>query len=153
MIGPSAPNGPPVPIAIAAEIGLAIAVRMATRLCLVMHRLHRLGDAVAADHRGHLGHQADQDRPDDRRQHDRPAHVKFRHGPFAKRDVMEQGDVGDQADEADQHPRRSAPGNADHCRDEAQQQQAAAWRSRNHARQHIVARYVGGWTVTLSSRA
>ena len=35
MIGPSAPNGAPVPMAIAAEIGLAIAVRGATRLCLV----------------------------------------------------------------------------------------------------------------------
>ena len=32
MIGPSAPNGPPVPIAIAADSGLAIAVRGAIRL-------------------------------------------------------------------------------------------------------------------------
>ena len=35
MIGPSAPNGAPVPMAMAAEIGLAIAVRGAMRLCLV----------------------------------------------------------------------------------------------------------------------
>ena len=35
MIGPSAPNGPPVPIAIAADAGLAIAVRGAIRLCFV----------------------------------------------------------------------------------------------------------------------
>ena len=32
MIGPSAPNGPPVPIAIAAEIGLSTATRGCTRL-------------------------------------------------------------------------------------------------------------------------
>jgi hypothetical protein len=35
MIGPSAPNGAPVPMAMAAEIGLAMAIRGATRLCLV----------------------------------------------------------------------------------------------------------------------
>jgi hypothetical protein len=35
MIGPSAPNGPPVPIAIAADSGLAKAVRGAIRLCFV----------------------------------------------------------------------------------------------------------------------
>ncbi len=35
MIGPSAPKGAPLPMAIAAESGLAIAVRGATRLCLV----------------------------------------------------------------------------------------------------------------------
>ena len=35
MIGPSAPNGPPVPMAIAAERGLASAVRGEIRLCLV----------------------------------------------------------------------------------------------------------------------
>ena len=34
MIGPSAPNGPPVPMAMAADSGLAIAVRGAMRLCL-----------------------------------------------------------------------------------------------------------------------
>ena len=35
MIGPSAPNGAPVPMAIAAESGLATAVRGAMRLCFV----------------------------------------------------------------------------------------------------------------------
>ena len=35
MIGPSAPNGAPVPIAIAADAGLATAVRGAMRLCFV----------------------------------------------------------------------------------------------------------------------
>ena len=35
MMGPSAPNGAPVPIAMAAEIGLAMAVRGEMRLCLV----------------------------------------------------------------------------------------------------------------------
>jgi hypothetical protein len=35
MIGPSAPNGPPVPIEIAAEIGLRNIMRSGTRLSLV----------------------------------------------------------------------------------------------------------------------
>jgi len=35
MIGPSAPNGPPVPIAIAADSGLAMAARGWMRLCFV----------------------------------------------------------------------------------------------------------------------
>ena len=35
MMGPSAPKGPPVPMAMAAERGLASAVRGAMRLCLV----------------------------------------------------------------------------------------------------------------------
>ena len=35
MIGPSAPNGPPVPMLIAADSGFAIAVRGWMRLCLV----------------------------------------------------------------------------------------------------------------------
>ena len=35
MMGPSAPKGAPVPMASAAETGLAMAVRGATRLCLV----------------------------------------------------------------------------------------------------------------------
>ena len=33
MIGPSAPNGPPVPIAIDADAGFAIAVRGSITLC------------------------------------------------------------------------------------------------------------------------
>ena len=35
MIGPSAPKGPPVPMAMAAERGLASAARGLIRLCLV----------------------------------------------------------------------------------------------------------------------
>ncbi len=35
MIGPSAPNGPPVPMATAADVGLATAARGETRLCRV----------------------------------------------------------------------------------------------------------------------
>ena len=51
MIGPSAPNGAPVPIAIAAEIGLATRGARRDAALLGEDRLHRLGDAVAADHR------------------------------------------------------------------------------------------------------
>ena len=49
MIGPSAPNGPPVPIAIAAESGLRNVIRGGDAALVEEHLLHRLGDAVAAD--------------------------------------------------------------------------------------------------------
>ena len=48
MIGPSAPNGPPVPMAIAAESGLRNVMRAGCGSGCE-HLLHRLGDAVAAD--------------------------------------------------------------------------------------------------------
>ena len=119
-------------MAMAAEIGLAIAVRRATRLCLVITASIASGMPWPRITGATLAIKLISDRPDHRRQHDRPAHVKVRHGPFTQRDVMEQGDVGDQADEADQHPGRPSPGDPDHCRDEAQQEQAAARSSRDH---------------------
>ena len=58
MIGPSAPNGPPVPMAIAAETGLATRDPGRDAALALEHRLHRLGDAVAADGRRPPGEQA-----------------------------------------------------------------------------------------------
>ena len=49
MIGPSAPNGPPVPMATAADTGLAIAVRGEMRLSPVSTASCASGDPVAAD--------------------------------------------------------------------------------------------------------
>ena len=68
MIGPSAPNGPPVPMATAADSGLAIAVRGAMRLWrtstasiasgmpwprMTGDQRARSADDVGAEHGGH----------------------------------------------------------------------------------------------------
>ena len=64
MIGPSAPNGPPDPIEIAADIGLSRATFGETRLPFDENRFNRLGDAVAADaFRAVSRHQADDQPP------------------------------------------------------------------------------------------
>ena len=98
MIGPSAPNGPPVPMAIAAESGLAMAVRGAIRLWLDEDRLHRLGDAVAPDDRrplGQTGHrQGSQHRGDHQpcRWVEFPERRQFPPRPPEQGQVREQGD-------------------------------------------------------------
>ena len=64
MIGPSAPKGPPVPMAMAAESGLRNVMRGGDAALVEEHLLHRLGDAVAADGlRPVARHQADDDPP------------------------------------------------------------------------------------------
>ena len=61
MIGPSAPNGPPLPIEIAEETGFRIATALA-----VENGLNRLGNAVAPDlFRSEAGHQANDQAPHD----------------------------------------------------------------------------------------
>ena len=77
MIGPSAPNGAPVPIAIAADTGLAMRRAGCDAALLGEHRLHRLGDAVAADHRRPLREQADQQRAADRGDEERPRRLQL----------------------------------------------------------------------------
>ena len=58
MIGPSAPNGPPVPMLIALEMGFKMASRGCTRLPFDQDALHSFGDAVSADLLGpEAGHQ------------------------------------------------------------------------------------------------
>ena len=67
MIGPSAPNGPPVPIEMAAETGFRKVNRAGNAAVVDEHLLHRLGDAVAADRLGTVaGHEADDQAADDR---------------------------------------------------------------------------------------
>ena len=49
MIGPSAPNGPPEPIEIAADSGLSTRELGLDAAAAQQDRLERLGNAVAAD--------------------------------------------------------------------------------------------------------
>ena len=131
MIGPSAPNGPPVPMAMAADSGFAMAVRGATLLRRGEHRLHRLGDAVAADDRrppreqrhdrasGHGGQ--DDERPDVERRV-----VRERRAP-----LMEEEEVREDRDETDQHPRRAARDEPDADCEAAQEQKTTGWVTRH----------------------
>ena len=60
MIGPSAPNGPPVPMLMALEIGFKMARRGCDPAAVDEDPLHGLGDAVAPDLLGaEAGHQPD----------------------------------------------------------------------------------------------
>ncbi len=71
MIGPSAPNGPPVPMLIALEIGFRIGQTRLDLAAVDQDPLHRLRDAVPADLLGpEPGHQADDEAAADR-DHDR----------------------------------------------------------------------------------
>ncbi len=67
MMGPSAPNGPPVPMLIALEIGFKMASRGWTRAAVDEDSLHCFRDAVPADLlRAKAGHQPDDQTTADR---------------------------------------------------------------------------------------
>ena len=79
MMGPSAPNGPPVPMAIAAESGFRNVMPRGDAALVEEHLLHRLGDAVAADGLGAVArHHADHDPAEDRDDDDDEAQVVVR---------------------------------------------------------------------------
>ena len=140
MIGPSAPNGPPVPIAIAADAGLAIAVRGAIRLCSREHGLHRLRDAVAADDRRPLGDQ----------RHDQSAGHRDEDDPGLRWRCVNDGSVQptrwknarlvSSAIRCTSTPGRAAAGEPDD-RGQAAEQQTSR-RGGVSAHEHIVVRYV-----------
>ena len=127
MIGPSAPNGPPVPMLIAAEMGLRTATRGSTRLPPGEDRLDRLGHAVAADLLGaEPGHQADDEPAGDGRQQDEQRLVvprARRHQARVK--ALVEDEVGDEADQPQQRQSGDGPGGPDRHR---------ARRDREHAR-------------------
>ena len=67
MIGPSAPNGPPEPMEMAAERGFRIAKRGLDATAIHQDGLDRFGDAVSSNLFGSIArHQSDDERPDDR---------------------------------------------------------------------------------------
>ncbi len=105
MIGPSAPNGPPVPIAIAAESGLRKVIRGGMLRLVEQHLLHRLGDAVAADRaRAVARHHADDQAADHRHQYHPPTEVRHRSGRRREcgRPAPVERQVRDQADQRNQ---------------------------------------------------
>ena len=105
MIGPSAPNGPPVPIAIAARKRLEKRDSRRDAALVEQHLFHRLGDAVPANRLVAVArHEADDHAADDRHEDHPPVHVGAglrRRAIFPAECVMKRK-VGDQPDQVDQ---------------------------------------------------
>ena len=111
MIGPSAPNGPPVPIATAADSGLATAVRGAIRLCLVSTASIASGMPWPRMIGAHCG---DRSRRSARRSTATITMSGLRcrcvNDGSVPRDAMEEREVGEQRDQVHEHIRGPPPG-------------------------------------------
>ena len=78
MIGPSAPNGPPVPIEIAAETGFKKCDPRRNAALVRQHLFHRLRDAMSPNSfRPVTGHQPYDQCADDRNRNDPQAEVRY----------------------------------------------------------------------------
>ena len=104
-------------------------------------RLHGLGDPVASDHRRPHGEGGDHHRAQDGDDHEPGAGLQMLEGRRVEPDVAEDGQVGDEGDEVQEHPRGAAGGQPDgagHRRHERH----ASWRGRrDHRGKTIVSRY------------
>ena len=101
MIGPSAPKGPPEPIAIADEIGFNSATLGLIRLRPIEDRLHRLGDAVPTDSfRPITSHQPDDQAARDRYEHRPPTQMVLGRRPGREGEPAEVKQVREKLDQA-----------------------------------------------------
>ena len=156
MIGPSAPNGAPEPIAIAADTGFATAVRGAMRLSLVSTASIVSGmpcpRITGANSRQH----ADDDRAQHRGDDDLRPGMKFGERRRLPTPLLEEREVGDEADEMDQHPRGDAAEQSEHRRRarSAGAAGAAASQPKTSCHDTIVKRYSRSMasTTALSDR-
>ena len=111
MIGPSAPNGPPVPIEIADESGFRIATLASSRRRPEQDRLDRLGNAVAADLLAAVArHQADDQRAGHRHQHRPKAERRVLQLELGEAEAAEIGNVGGKPDQLKQRNARQHAG-------------------------------------------
>ena len=133
MIGPSAPNGAPVPIAIAAETGFATAVRGAMRLCLVSTASIASGMPCPRITGRPSRQQADEERAEHGGDEDLRPGMKLGERRRLPTPLLEQREVGDEADQVDQHPRGDAAEQAEHRGERGEQEQPAR---RRHNRRH-----------------
>ena len=113
MIGPSAPNGPPVPMAIAADSGLATAVRGAIRLWRVSTASIASGMPWPRITGAHRASSVTTAAPSTAATTISGDGWRSREGRQRPAPLVEQDHVGDQADEVHQHPRRAAAGDAE----------------------------------------
>ena len=100
MMGPSAPNGPPVPMATAADSGLRNVIARRDAALVEEHLLHRLGDAVAADGPGAVArHEPHDERAHHGNDDDPRPRCVVRRASRRRREAAEEGEVGDEVDE------------------------------------------------------
>ena len=113
MIGPSAPNGPPVPIEIAEDSGLSTATlahpALADQNCLDGFRNSVAADLLRAEAR----HQPDRKSPHRRGGDHQPIPRGVRERDRPEADGMEPHQVGYERDGAEQHPGRGDTACAD----------------------------------------
>ena len=107
MIGPSAPNGPPVPIAIADEIGLRIATLMSSRERPSMIASIASGDAVAPDLVAAIAcHQPYDQRADHWHQHRGKRKAVIAEIEIGETELPKVSEIGAKADQPkERHPR------------------------------------------------
>ena len=133
MMGPSAPNGPPVPMAIAAESGFRKVTRGGNAAAPEQHLLHGLGNAVAADgFRPVARHDADDHASDDRHDDHPGAQVVVGRRTEPERETPIERKVGDKADQAGERLRHQAGARRDHNRNQADEYDSAIDERRLH---------------------
>ena len=100
MMGPSAPNGPPVPMAMAAESGFRIATFGCDAAAIDQHRFHRFGNAVAANLVGAVArHDANDDSADHGRDDHPQAKMIVARAAKGEREAMVKENIGEQPDQ------------------------------------------------------
>ena len=115
MMGPSAPNGPPVPIATAADVGLRSVTRAGNAALSVEHPLHYFGDAVAANcGRSVASHESNDQAADYRNDQDRERSAMSSGGLHeGERNPSVVRQIGDEPYQTHEHLRDDRAGSAD----------------------------------------
>ena len=104
MIGPSAPNGPPEPIEIAADSGFSTATLGSIAAAVHQNGFDGFGNAVAADAlRAVTGHQSHDQCSGYWCKHGEPAQVRIFRQTRALRETPEIKNVGEKRNQAKQH--------------------------------------------------
>ena len=133
MIGPSAPNGPPVPIAIAAETGFAMAVRGAIRLCLVRTASIASGIPWPRMIGAHFAIRPTSSPPVTATTRIHGLRCRCVNDGSVQADPVEEHEVRDQRDEVHEHVRGRAGHHADERGQTAQQEHSTRRRHGSHA--------------------
>ena len=127
MIGPSAPNGPPVPMAIAADSGLATAVRGAIRLCWSSTASIASGMPWPRMTGAHFASSVTTAPPAIAVSTTSGPRWSVAEGREGRAPLMEEQQVGEDRDEPDEHPCGAACGESDPDCEPAEQQQPSGW--------------------------
>ena len=125
MIGPSAPNGPPVPIEIADDSGFSTATFSIHAALPDQDRLERLGNAVAADPlRAVARHQADDQAAEDRDRNRPQTGMGIGGGDERARHFVVVEEMGEQPNQPNQPHRDHGADPADQDRDAGEPEDA-----------------------------